>query len=60
MRVAAGRAAAPARGRTLVSLRMQIKVGVEALERGEFADVAYANLDRYLEGLSAEAARRVG
>jgi antitoxin ParD1/3/4 len=42
----------------LKALRLQIKAGVEALDRGEFTEVADADLDRYLEGLSAKAAKR--
>ncbi len=42
----------------LKALRLQIKAGVEALDRGEFAEVADADLDRYLEGVSAKAADR--
>ena len=32
---------------------MQIKGGVDALERGDFSEVADADLDEYLEGLAA-------
>jgi antitoxin ParD1/3/4 len=42
----------------LKALRMQIKAGVDALERGEFTEVADADLDRYLEGLAATAGKR--
>ena len=34
-------------------LRMHVKAGVDALERGEFTDVGDADLDRYLQGLTA-------
>ncbi len=37
----------------LKALRMQIKAGVGALERGDFSEVADADLDEYLEGLAA-------
>jgi hypothetical protein len=37
---------------------MQIKAGVDALERGEFTEVADADLDRYLEGLAATSGKR--
>ncbi|HTY65745.1 MAG TPA: type II toxin-antitoxin system ParD family antitoxin [Alphaproteobacteria bacterium] len=37
----------------LKALRAHVKAGVEALERGEFRDVADADLDRYLDGLTA-------
>jgi hypothetical protein len=33
-------------------LRLQIKVGVEALDRGEFAEIADVDLDHYLEKLA--------
>ena len=36
-------------------LRGQIKAGVEALDRGEFTEIADADLDRYLESLTAAA-----
>ena len=39
-------------------LRAQIKVGTDALERGEFTEVEGADLDRYLERLTTPAARR--
>lgn len=35
----------------LKALRMQIKAGVDALDRGDFSEVADADLDEYLEGL---------
>ena len=38
----------------LKALRILIKEGVDALERGEFTEVADADLDRYLEGLSSK------
>jgi antitoxin ParD1/3/4 len=41
----------------LKALRMQIKAGVDALERGEFVEVSDADLDGYLESL-ARAARQ--
>ena len=37
----------------LKALRAHVKAGVEALERGEFREVADADLERYLEGLTA-------
>jgi antitoxin ParD1/3/4 len=37
----------------LKALRMQIKAGVAALERGDFSEVADPDLDEYLEGLAA-------
>jgi antitoxin ParD1/3/4 len=39
-------------------LRMQIKAGADALERGEFMEVDEADLERYLEALTGEAAKR--
>ena len=42
----------------LKALRMQIKAGVDALERGEFTEVADADLDGYLEGLAAALGKR--
>ena len=42
----------------LKALRMQIEAGVEALERGEFTEVADADLDRYLEGLTVAPGKR--
>jgi antitoxin ParD1/3/4 len=42
----------------LKALRMQIKAGVDALERGEFTEIADADLDRYLEGLAAAPGKR--
>jgi antitoxin ParD1/3/4 len=35
----------------LKALRAQIKAGLDALERGDFTEVAQAELDDYLEGL---------
>jgi antitoxin ParD1/3/4 len=35
------------------ALRLQIKAGVDALRRGEFVEIAEADLDTYLEGLAA-------
>ena len=32
-------------------LRLQIKAGVDALDRGDFVEVGDAELDRFLEGL---------
>lgn len=36
----------------LKALRVQIKAGVEALERGEFTEIADGDLERYLMSLS--------
>jgi antitoxin ParD1/3/4 len=41
----------------LKALRMQIKAGLDELERGEFTEVADADLDRYLEELGTAAKR---
>ena len=37
----------------LKALRLQVKAGVEALDRGEFTEIADADLDDYLDGLPA-------
>ncbi|ANV99234.1 type II toxin-antitoxin system ParD family antitoxin [Bradyrhizobium icense] len=37
----------------LKALRVQIKAGVDALDRGDFVEVDDAELDDYLEGLTA-------
>jgi antitoxin ParD1/3/4 len=42
----------------LKALRVQIKAGVDALERGEFTEVADADLDRYLEDLGTRTRKR--
>ena len=42
----------------LKALRTQIKDGAAALDRGEFTEVADADLDRYLEGLTVTAEKR--
>jgi antitoxin ParD1/3/4 len=39
----------------LKALRTQIKAGIEALDRGEFTEIADTDLDRYLENLTAAA-----
>jgi antitoxin ParD1/3/4 len=36
----------------LKALRVQIKAGAEALDRGDFVEVDDADLDRFLEGLT--------
>ena len=36
----------------LEALRVQVRAGVDALERGELTEVANSDLDRYLEGLT--------
>lgn len=41
----------------LDKLRLSIKAGVEALDRGEYDEVEDANLDAYLDGLAAPASR---
>ena len=43
----------------LKALRAQIKVGTEALERGDFTEVDDGDLEGYLEGLTTPAAKRV-
>ena len=42
----------------LKALRMQIKTGVDALEKGDFDEIADANLDTYLEGLTTAPSKR--
>jgi antitoxin ParD1/3/4 len=39
----------------LKMLRMQIKAGIEDLERGDFTEVDDVDLERYLEGLTPAA-----
>jgi antitoxin ParD1/3/4 len=39
----------------LKALRIQIKAGLDALERGEFTDVIDVDLDHYLENLASSA-----
>ena len=41
----------------LKALRTQVKAGIEALERGDFAELDEANLQGYLEGLAKPAKR---
>ena len=42
----------------LENLRKQIKAGLEALERGEFTEIADADLERYLNDLVSLHKRR--
>ncbi len=42
----------------LKALRLQINAGVQALERGEHTDIADADLDGYLEGLTPAARKQ--
>jgi len=42
----------------LKALRAQIKAGVDALDRGDFAEVEDADLEGYLERLTTPAAKR--
>jgi len=42
----------------LKALRAQVKAGTDALERGDFAEVEDADLEGYLERLTAPAAKR--
>jgi antitoxin ParD1/3/4 len=41
----------------LKALRLQITAGVDALERGDFTEVDAADIERYLEGLTAAPAK---
>jgi antitoxin ParD1/3/4 len=43
----------------LEALRRRIDAGVEALERGEFTEIADAGLDAYLDGLKARRRKAV-
>jgi antitoxin ParD1/3/4 len=43
----------------LKALRMQIRAGVEALERGDFIEVDAGDLEGYLDGLTAASGTRV-
>lgn len=38
-------------GLKLESLRLQIRAGIEALDRGDYTEVAVDDLDRYLDSL---------
>jgi antitoxin ParD1/3/4 len=42
----------------LKALRMQIKAGVEALERAQFTEIGDGELERYLDGLSVRTGKR--
>jgi antitoxin ParD1/3/4 len=42
----------------LKALRMHIKAGVEALDRGDFIDIDDAELESYFEELASPAAKR--
>ena len=41
----------------LKALRMQIKAGIDALERGEFIEIDEADLEPYLRNLTTEAGK---
>lgn len=43
-------------GLKLKLLRMQVSAGVRSLDEGEYDDVAAADLESYLEGLTVEPA----
>lgn len=45
-------------GLRLKALRAQLKAGVDALERGDFAEVDDTGLDQFLERLTTPAAKR--
>lgn len=42
----------------LKALRMQIKVGVDAIKQGDFAEIEESDLDDYLEGLRVVPGKR--
>jgi len=44
----------------LKALRVQIKAGVDALDRGDFVEVDGAELEGYLEGLTIPPDKRAG
>jgi antitoxin ParD1/3/4 len=44
----------------LKGLRAQIKAGVDALDRGDFVEVDDAELDGFLEGLTAPSGKHAG
>ena len=43
----------------LKALRAQVKVGIDAIDRGDFAEVDEADLEGYLERLTRPAVKRV-
>lgn len=47
-------------GLKLKVLRAHIRAGLDDLERGEFTEIADADLDRHLENLTPVAGRRAG
>lgn len=44
----------------LDALRAQIKIGIDALRRGEFVEVKDADLENYLDGLTEAAGKDAG
>lgn len=46
-------------GLRLKALRAQIKVGIDAIDRGDLTEVDDADLEAYLEGLTPPAVKRV-
>jgi antitoxin ParD1/3/4 len=46
-------------GLRLKALRAQIKVGIDAIDRGDFMEVDDADLEEYLERLTLPAVKRV-
>ena len=42
----------------LRALRMQIKAGIDAIKRGDFAEIEESDLDDYLEGLEVISRKR--
>ena len=42
----------------LKALRVQIKAGIDAIKRGDFAEIEEADLEDYLEGLTAPRQRK--
>jgi len=42
----------------LRALRMQVKAGIDAIKRGDFAEIEESDLDDYLEGLEVTSRKR--
>jgi len=42
----------------LRALRMQVKAGIDAIKRGDFAEIEESDLDDYLEGLEVSSRKR--
>ena len=42
----------------LRAIRMQVKAGIDAIKRGDFAEIEESDLDDYLEGLEVTSRKR--